>query len=138
VASIAIPLASAFAPEIIAGVEGIVRHIEQLFGHKTGAVKLPTATTWAKSFIDGLTALGAKVPTSDQPSVQALVQQVVDALNLNGQLKGAATSLTPILSTPPFAGTVSGNGTQTLPPISGAGDLTIAILQLLKDKGALL
>lgn len=89
-AAAVIPLAISLIPE---AVPLIVRLIDKIFGSKTGAVKLQTATTLVEALGQGLVNAG-KASSADLPdnvAAQKLVQAVVDQLNAAGQLQGAAT-----------------------------------------------
>ena len=86
-----IPIAASVLPSVI---PLVVRLLDKFFPAKTGPAKLDAATEITAAIQSGLQSSKALAGTPlDGNQIRAAVQAVVDALNAQGQLKGAATVL---------------------------------------------
>ena len=86
-----IPIFSAVLPSVI---PLVVKLIDKIFPSKSGPTKLNASTEIVAAIQSGLQnskALASTPLSGDQ--IKTAVQSVVDALNAQGQLKGAATTL---------------------------------------------
>ncbi len=82
----------------------VLKLIDKIFPHGSGATKLPVAVNVFQNIIDGLVKAGAAGQAPDAATITGWVQQLVASLNAQGALKGPDTVITP-----PFIGTVAGN-----------------------------
>ena len=108
-----IPIAAAVIPSVI---PLVVRLLDKIFPSKTGAAKLDAGTEIVAAIQTGLQnskSLASTPLTGDQ--IKAAVQSVVDALNAQGQLKGAATAIE-----------------QAVPGLAGLADLLLYLGKAMK------
>ena len=86
-----IPIASAVLPSVI---PLVVKLIDKIFPSKSGPAKLDAGTEIVAAIQSGLQASQALASTPlNGDQIKAAVQSVVNALNAQGVLKGAATVL---------------------------------------------
>lgn len=102
-ASVVIPVFAALEP-IVAPL--IIKIIDRIFPHGSGATKLPVAVNVFQGIIDGLVKAGSVGQAPDNATIAGWVNQLVAGLNAQGVLKGPDTVVAPS-----FVGTVSGPGT---------------------------
>lgn len=122
--AIAFPILAALEP-VIAPL--VVKLLDKVLGNKTGPVKLSTGVSWFKNLFSGILKSGQasdkQIP--DDTVLQSWLQQIVDRLNKDGELKGQDTVI-------PLPGVGSaGSAGSPVPPASGHVTISTANAELI-------